>query len=500
MIFRGVAMDEDEIQEAKTPNEVWKSDLLGRREEADLLVGYIESLFDRPGSNLKDHGYTIAVDAGYGEGKTFFLKRLAKHLSFNHPVAYIDAWADDLADEPLVALLATLKKALGPIDENSSLKDKWGTVLETTGHVSKVVMIGLAKRALGSLITHQAADFLVSGLGGLDQAVKEQVREQIGAAGQELADEATKRLELSGEMDDQIAAFESSKKAMRGVKDSLKALVKSLGESGPKRAPIVIVIDELDRCRPTYAIKLLEEIKHLFDVPGIVFILGLYGDQLAHSISGAYGPEFNGAAYLKKFINRRYELDRLTKNNIVKSIIVNQNILECNFDYPLIYVDFNNNELDNNFEFMINYYIDLFKLTPREIHEFFDYLITASISINPEQIILPYFIPLLICYMKNLDYKNPFQGLASSQYPQTNFGQVKTSIYQQKDQRSDARYLYDRFDELSKLPLNVDAMQRLGENEKYLRIAFNKTVINENYRSKIWSYRNLIKSVSRFRN
>ena len=80
-------------------------------------------------------------------------------------------------------------------------------------------------------------------------------------------------------------------KEIKQMKAALAEVVSSL-ESKDRSAPIIIVIDELDRCRPTYAIKLLEEIKHLFDVPGLVFVFGMHGDQLAHSVKAAYGAEF----------------------------------------------------------------------------------------------------------------------------------------------------------------------------------------------------------------
>src|SRR5690349_15785129 len=99
----------------ETPDDIWRGDLLKRREEAELLVGYIESILQRPGPNRGDRAYTIAIDAGYGAGKTYFLERLARHLALAHPVAYIDAWADDLADQPLVARMSTLKAAINPV-------------------------------------------------------------------------------------------------------------------------------------------------------------------------------------------------------------------------------------------------------------------------------------------------------------------------------------------------------------------------------------------------
>ena len=88
-------------------------------------------------------------------------------------------------------------------------------------------------------------------------------------------------------LDDEIEAFEERKHAVEAMKKSLGRLIDSLhGTASPP--PVFIVIDELDRCRPTYAVKLLEERKHLFDVEGLVFIFGLHGAQLAHSIVGAY--------------------------------------------------------------------------------------------------------------------------------------------------------------------------------------------------------------------
>lgn len=74
------------------------------------------------------------------------------------------------------------------------------------------------------------------------------------------------------------------------------------------KPPLFIFIDELDRCRPTYAIELLENIKHLFSVPGVVFILATDSDQLGHSIESVYGQGIDAGAYLRRFIDQTYQL------------------------------------------------------------------------------------------------------------------------------------------------------------------------------------------------
>ena len=73
--------------------------------------------------------------------------------------------------------------------------------------------------------------------------------------------------------------------------------------------PIVFIVDELDRCNPIYAVKTLERIKHLFSIPGIVFVLSIDKEQLCNSIKGYFGSEqLNAEEYLKRFIDYEYIL------------------------------------------------------------------------------------------------------------------------------------------------------------------------------------------------
>ena len=76
----------------------------------------------------------------------------------------------------------------------------------------------------------------------------------------------------------------------------------------------MIMIDELDRCRPDYVISLLERIKNLFEVEGIFFVLAIDREQLYSVVEHTFGvkKEENGrdnrAIYLQKFINMDFEL------------------------------------------------------------------------------------------------------------------------------------------------------------------------------------------------
>ncbi|MEP3525256.1 MAG: P-loop NTPase fold protein [Hyphomicrobiales bacterium] len=70
-----------------------------------------------------------------------------------------------------------------------------------------------------------------------------------------------------------------------------------------KEQKLVIIVDELDRCRPDYALDMLEVMKHFFKVEGVHFILGVNLKQLANSVRARYGEAVEGERYLQKFIS-----------------------------------------------------------------------------------------------------------------------------------------------------------------------------------------------------
>jgi hypothetical protein len=87
-----------------------------------------------------------------------------------------------------------------------------------------------------------------------------------------------------------------------------KCRTPSLQDEGVLTGPLFIFIDELDRCRPDYSIRLLEGIKHMFAVPGVAFVVSTNLDQLSKSVQGVYGPSFNGYSYLKRFFDFEFTL------------------------------------------------------------------------------------------------------------------------------------------------------------------------------------------------
>jgi hypothetical protein len=391
--------------ESLTPDSIWSNDLFDRKNEAELLIGYLESVAYRPSFREDKQGFTLAIDARYGEGKTFFLRRFAEQLAINHPVAFVDAWADDLADEPLTALAATLKKALDPLfGEAGGIESKFNSVMEKTGRIAKIVGGGLLKKGASLLITASAADAAAEVLAGAEEEVKDALKDGIKDSGKDAVDIAEKvftSVAPSKLMNDRIKRFEEGQEAIADLKDSLATLISALdGQS--LRAPIYIVIDELDRCRPTYAIKLLEEIKHLFDVPGLVFILGLHGEQLAHSVSGAYGATFDGQSYLRRFFNRQYVLAEPDLGRLIQKLCENAGILEVPFIYaPITTADTEVEKL--KLPQLISIYMEGYGLAARSAFEVVDILQTcSSLCIQGASLHLNYLLPLIFGHIMGL--------------------------------------------------------------------------------------------------
>lgn len=393
-----------------TPDQIWgediasgrHADLFNRRQEAEQLIAYIESVVGRAAVREDKRAYTIAVDAQYGEGKSFFLRRLTEHLRIDHPVAFVDAWADDLADEPLTALAATLKTALEPYVDKPEVQERLSNFMSKTGKVAKIVGWGLVRRGAGLIITGKAVDAAEDAFSSLSDNVREAVEDGLTDAGPGAVNdvmEATRNVNAQALMEMRVAAFEEGKAAVTKMKDSLAAILASL-DGQEHRPPIVIVIDELDRCRPTYAVKLLEEIKHLFDVAGIVFILALHAEQLSHSVSGAYGTGFDGRAYLRRFIDREYRLARPDLAPLLESLCANAVLPDRAFIWPSVISHIR--DLNPKLPELLAEYMKVYGLGARDAFELVDIIQTSVALVGQRTLHLPYFLPLAIGFLKGL--------------------------------------------------------------------------------------------------
>lgn len=244
------------------------NDALGREKSGKSLSALLDRIEDP---------LVVALDGRWGTGKTYFLKRwVGAHRKQNDGKAlplYFDAFANDYLSDPLVALISALADRI-PREDVSKL-----TQLKEAASkfVKPLAKIGLNLATFGA---------------------KEALDDLGDAAAEAISGEAEKVVE------DFWRREEGRQKAMQAFRDALSDLVR--GQSEP--TPLVIVIDELDRCRPDYALEVLEVIKHFFAVPMVHFVLGVNLSALENSVKARYGNDIDATAYLQKFISMTFVL------------------------------------------------------------------------------------------------------------------------------------------------------------------------------------------------
>ena len=129
-------------------------------------------------------------------------------------------------------------------------------------------------------------------------------------AGQVLASYAQKRL----------SDYLDTKTSLQTFRTSLEELANELAETN-HGLPLVVVIDELDRCRPSYAVELLETAKHLFAVDRVAFVLAVNRSELAHSIRAVYGSKFDAVGYLRRFIDMDFRLPEAEREPFIEATL-----------------------------------------------------------------------------------------------------------------------------------------------------------------------------------
>ncbi len=248
------------VFEIKDPTQPFKDDSLGRKEYAEVLTNIVETFVG---------GAVIALNGAWGTGKTTFLKMWKQHMmNEGFPVIYYNAWEDDICEEPMLSMLRELKEL--------NKEDGLDNVFKTGAKVVTGALAGALTAAAG-VFGEIAKGAVEGGMKQLEDSVYESLKEENART-----------------------------KLMQDFKGSLTDYMTVVCDKGK---PLVYMVDELDRCNPTFAVKVLERIKHLFDVPNVVFVLSIDKRQLACSVKGFYGSnEIDADEYLRRFIDVDYYL------------------------------------------------------------------------------------------------------------------------------------------------------------------------------------------------
>ena len=95
-----------------------------------------------------------------------------------------------------------------------------------------------------------------------------------------------------------------------------EAFTESLQAVAAEREGLVLVVDELDRCPPNYALEALADIHQLLSVEGVVVLMGVNRDELCQSVRSVYGPKFNADGYLRRYADLHIDLPALSHTDL----------------------------------------------------------------------------------------------------------------------------------------------------------------------------------------
>ena len=223
-------------------------------------------------SSIGEQGaYTISLNAEFGNGKTTFLEMFKNFIEIENPSDYnvisINVWESDFYGEPVIAILSELTNWM---KKNKANKDKVKKVLNTIGKIG----INIGKQALFQVINKSIH---------LETGISVDSKKLLDQIGQNIFDDFTKRKEIIREIKTIISEYAKNKK-------------------------LLIIVDELDRTRPDYAIHFLEDMKHFFDIENIIFLVAVNRKQMEATVKRLYGQDLDFNGYYRKFFKQEINL------------------------------------------------------------------------------------------------------------------------------------------------------------------------------------------------
>lgn len=269
--------------------EPFRNDALGLKVYADTLTNIV---------GASEDGLTLSINAGWGYGKTTFVKMWNLSLqNEGYTTVYLNAWETDFAKDPLLALMNSLQSGIDIGNLDADKRQLWGAVTDA--------IIGITK--------------LIPGL-GIVGTIGETAKKSIDDC---LADTSD------------LQKFQSYMCLLDDFRQKFSAAVSKIAPN----KPLVLFVDELDRCRPNYSVEMLERIKHFFAVNNVVFVLSIDKPVMLQAIRGVYNSaDLDAESYLRRFIDLEFNLPEPKLDDFIRTLYQQHRLDECLAGYQA-YID-----------------------------------------------------------------------------------------------------------------------------------------------------------------
>lgn len=355
-----------------------RDDKLGRLEYAEFLKTIITNS-DQYKRDLLTNAYTIAVDSPWGTGKSYFFNMFMNYCRGyegqnysrddelnSMKIVYYNAWENDFWDNPFEPIMNIILEE-GLFDDQIKIENDEDAVNSFVSVVKKVGY-GFAKTQVKKYCGEEVADIVEGGVSSLK-----------------------KHLFVENNLFKEFRDFRDS------ITNLKQMLSKYISYSDKK---LVVIVDELDRCKPLFAIQTLEIIKHLFDVKDMVFVFAVDITQLSCSIKTVYGQDMDSTGYLCRFFDY---ISKIPQTDSTRFIRESLNNIEC-----ISQIDDKINFVEKMEMFFTNMQV-YFGLTLRDLDTVLkSYNIMLDIFLKNYKVILAHYnyIFLMIMKFKNIDLYN----------------------------------------------------------------------------------------------
>ena len=327
---------------------IWSDDALNRSPMAERLTNVVEH---------EHGGIVISLNGSWGSGKTFFLTRWHQHLKQQGFCSlYFNAWQDEFCDEPIVAI----SSQLNAFSEGSKL----ASILQTL------------QSSLAPMILHN---------------MKSIVETKVGVS-------------LDTKAEHPVEAYTERMNLKDRLKEELMDLATNVRENTQK--PLIFIVDELDRCRPTYAVDFLEKLVHVFQVPNMVFVLGINKSELLNSLQSIYG-NIDSQVYLRRFFQREFIMQPSNPSDFCRHLVALSGLRKAFDDLGQV----QKNHLDD-FVTSFSAIADMMKLSLRDMEYCFRVIDLIAKNLNNRPVVHPLFLAVLIplSLVNNSLYKRLIEG------------------------------------------------------------------------------------------
>ncbi|MBN2756008.1 MAG: hypothetical protein JXR51_02450 [Bacteroidales bacterium] len=249
------------------------------------LIKFIESIEPKDIKNTEnpeeiEDTRVISIDADWGFGKTTFMNSLKTELENNNFTVFtFNAWENDLEEDPLASFVRSLIPQIihsnnEDFNDIKKYQEKMGTFISTANTI-----LALTTEALPYI---PKLDFI-------------NMKKEIAENAKLIFNKESAAIKCAAEVS----------QTTKLKNDFIDALNEITPENKNK---IIVLIDELDRCKPTFAVELLERVKHFFDTGKYLFIFTINSKQLASSVKQIYGVGFDETGYFRRFFDYEFYL------------------------------------------------------------------------------------------------------------------------------------------------------------------------------------------------